>query len=237
MVSKRATRIRLALKRSTNSLEDSLRSLTQAPRTHARIILAATASNWCNHVGAVRTLSYSSTNASSARIVLRTLIEAWITCQYVLLDRTGIRARQYLLEHTRSQLVFYRRLRSMARRSPQERNRILKILGLRTLEDLEIRLDQLDAEAASLRTAHALEKRLRPLEQQAAAVSPNAELVYAQVYAFLFSEDVHMGPGGAVAPMLSRRASTIADIEKVLVTAEALTRDMSAIVEREITAE
>jgi hypothetical protein len=197
------------------------------------MVVVGTVASWCDHVESLRALSYLATNASSSRAILRTLVEAWITCQYVALDRDGARARTYLLEHARGQVTFYRRLLKMAQRSTEERDRILSILGLSSLRELERQLRDLDAEMGSLRAAHGLERKLRPLEQRAAAVSPEAELIYAQVYAFLFSDDVHMGAEGAVAPILTTRARTMADVEKVLVTAEALTKDMTALVERE----
>ena len=158
----------------------------------------------------------SARNEPAGNVVLRALIESWITCRYILNDDSEVRAAAYVLQPMRDSLKFLRRLRTISDSHPENAPLVLKGAGVTSIEGLDAKISE--TEAALTKNEHV--RALPSLEQRAQAVE--AEWMYASVYAFLFSDEVHAGARATLKftvshPSLSDEARAT-HAEKMLVT-------------------
>jgi len=215
-----------ALEEVADALDASSNDLAQRASFHRHLVLAGIANASAPHVRGLLALSRSPNNVPPSWILLRTLVEGWIKAQYVMRDSTDSRARSYMLDSLEEQRRFFARLVLLSNRSPAEEMRVLHILGLATRQELDQQLAELSSQIDDVRVRHALKKRV-PLNEQARTVGPGAELIYAQIYGFLFSDSAHLGARQAVVGIVQPRpAHTSGDVEKVLTTALSLSQEL-----------
>ncbi len=191
-------------------------------------VLKGVARIWANHLTAIAILSIDPMHARSARVLLRPLIEAWMACRYVMDDDTDRRANAYIAHELRNHRDFFKRFHDIAQRHPDEAERVVRIAGVENVAELDRRRSEIDDESRFL-----TEERDTPawpnVRQLAEAVGPLAEIIYAQVYGFLLSDDVHMSARGVM--IESNRPPP--DFTPVLRTAVDLTRDLLAWIDEE----
>lgn len=120
---------------------------------------------------------------------LRTLVEAFITINYILADKTDRRARVFMLNGTRSRHRAVKRIVQLL-----EQHKAPAMAAVNTLENYKELQLSLEREISEEEKSLGNKKTNWPnLEQRANAV--NSEEIYATVI-WLFSEEVHMTAEG-----------------------------------------
>lgn len=168
-----------------------------------------------DHASAILRLSEEE-HTRSAKVLLRTLIEGSITAGYVMAQDNDRRAAAYVLKSPSEALRLLRRLLRLVQEKPGEERRILASAGLSSLDELKQRITRLEAD-----TDHSRQERGLPsfpnVADCAKAVGLDVELAYANVYAYLLSQQVHSRAGDTLRGVLTQ-AREADDLEKVLRT-------------------
>jgi len=176
-----------------------LKGITQAAHDHASAILRLSEEE----------------QTRSANVLLRTLMEGWITARYVLPDDTGERARAYVMKELTETLRLLEKLRGLVDKNPCEEHAILASAGLSTLNDLDRRITKQRGYIQPLK-----ERGLRSFPNVAdcaKALGLDVELAYANVYGFLLSQQVHARPRDTLRSLLNH-AGDGDDLYEILLT-------------------
>ena len=154
-------------------------------------VLAGITSAAHAHVSAIIALT-GRENTWSAEVVLRTLLEGWLIAQYVVADDTDARAAGYVIKSLNETLKFLKRIRRLAQNNPRDEGRILGPIGISSLQECDSRIDELAERVNGIRKRHGAAK-LPSMEECARTLGQGAQRIYASLYAFLFSDQVHVG--------------------------------------------
>jgi len=142
-----------------------------------------------DHASAILQLS-GGEQTRSAKVLLRTLMEGWITTRYVLADDTKERARSYVMKELTETLGFLEKLRRLVNENPGEEHAVLASAGLSTLNDLDRRITKQRGYIQPLKKRGL--RSFPSVADCARAVGLELELTYRSVYGFLLSQQVHV---------------------------------------------
>lgn len=151
-----------------------LKGLTEAAHDHASAILQLSGGE----------------QTRSAKVLLRTLMEGWITARYVLPHDTKQRARSYVMKELTETLRLLEKLRRLVEENLGEEHAVLASAGLSTLNDLDRRITKQRGYIQPLKK-HGL-RSFPSVADCAKALGLDVELAYANVYGFLLSQQVHV---------------------------------------------
>lgn len=121
-------------------------------------------------------------------------MEGYVTASYIFGADSGERAKAYVAKATLGNKRFYERILRVANSSPAEGSEFIEMLAVGTSVELEERLAEIDEEISG-------SGRFPTTVECARALGPRFELLYAQVYGHIWSDDVHFGPRTVLRPL------------------------------------
>ena len=157
-----------------------LQGITQASLDHARAVLDLLALR----------------RTRSAKVLLRTMMDAWITASFVVAGNDDQRAKAYVLEAPRTALKYLTQSQRLAAAHPDRTSEVLAMMRAHSLSELDARRSEVKAQVDTVTAAGV--PKLVDIAARARSLGFTAELTYRSVFSFLLSDQVHAGASDAL---------------------------------------
>jgi Family of unknown function (DUF5677) len=132
----------------------------------------------------------------SAKVLLRTMMDGWITASYVMARDDDMRAKSYVLEAPKTALKYLTESQRLAAGHPDQEGEVLVMMRAQSMVELEERRASVQSEVDALTAAGV--PKFPNIAERAKSLGFVAELTYRAVFSFLLSDQVHAGAGDAL---------------------------------------
>jgi Family of unknown function (DUF5677) len=139
----------------------------------------------------------------SAKVLLRTMMDGWITASYVLAGDDDSRAKSYVLDAPRTALKYLTESQRLAAAHPGHDDEILAMMRLPSMLELEERQISVKTQVDALTAEGVL--KFPNIAGRAKSLGFAAELTYRAVFSFLLSDQVHAGAGDTLREVVTVR--------------------------------